>query len=135
MFFYETFFILLSFCMHFKYAKNFFAKLCKTMFFAHMGCAVALTANRNKIAKICKFRTFAKKLQFFQKTLMLFYFLPYRYSTIFFVIFKNLPSKEIFALKFFFAKIKFFTQYQSKFFCNVLLKTLQISSYKLFYFS
>ena len=29
--------------------KNFFAKLCKTMFFAHMGCAVALTANINKI--------------------------------------------------------------------------------------
>ena len=35
--------------MHFKCVKNFFAKLCKTMFFAHMGCAVALTANRNKI--------------------------------------------------------------------------------------
>ena len=38
--------------MPFKCAKNFFAKYCGTMFFAcaHTGCAVALTANRNKIA-------------------------------------------------------------------------------------
>ena len=90
--------------MHFKCAKKFSTKLCKTMFFAHMGCAVALTANRNKIvfyllkssfkcsknkgkkfAKICKFpkfakicKKFAKKLHFFQKIFMLFYFLPYR---------------------------------------------------------
>ena len=29
--------------------RIFYAKYCRTMFFAHMGCAVALTANRNKI--------------------------------------------------------------------------------------
>ena len=35
--------------MHFKCAKNFFAKYCRTLFFAHIGYAVALTANRNEI--------------------------------------------------------------------------------------
>ena len=35
--------------MHFKCAKNFFPKYCGTMFFAHIGYAVALKANRNKI--------------------------------------------------------------------------------------
>ena len=34
---------------------------------------------------------FAEKLHFFKKFFMLFYFLSYRYSTIFFEIFKNLP--------------------------------------------
>ena len=72
--------------------------------FAHMGCAVALTANRNKIVfyllkssyKCSKNeeKKFAKKLHFFQKIFMLFNFLPYIYSTIFFVIFKNLPLKR-----------------------------------------
>ena len=82
-----------------------------------------------------KEKNLQKKLHFFQKIFILFFFLPYRYSTIFVVIFKNLPIKRYLHKKFFFAKIKFLTQYQSKFFCNVLLKTLQISSYKLFYFS
>ena len=41
--------MILSFCMHFKCANNFFAKYCETMFFAHIGYDVALTANRNKI--------------------------------------------------------------------------------------
>ena len=95
--------------------RIFLAKLCKTIFFAHIGYAVALTANINKIVfhllkssfKICsknKGKKFAKKLLFFQKIFMLFYFLPYRYSTIFFVIFKNWPPKEIFALNFFLQK-------------------------------
>ena len=75
----------------------------KTMFFAHMGCAVALTANGNKIVFYLlksslkmnekNLQKFEKKLHFFQKFFGLFYFLPYRYSTIFFVIFKNLPLK------------------------------------------
>ena len=35
--------------MHFKLSNFFFAKFFGTMFFAHMGYAVALTANGNKI--------------------------------------------------------------------------------------
>ena len=76
--------------------------------------------------KICKFRKFAKKLRFFQKICMLFYFLPYRYYTIFFVIFKNLPPKEIFALKFFFCKNKIF---------NLLPIEVLLQCFELFYFS
>ena len=134
--------------MHFKCAKKFSAKLCKTMFFAHMGCAVALTANRNKIvfyflkssfkcsknkgkkfAKICKFPKFAKKLHFFQKIFMLFYFLPYRYSTIIFCNFQK------FTPKIFFCKNKIFNSIPIEVLLQCFLKTLQISSYKLFYFS
>ena len=49
MYFYETLLILLSFCRHLKGVNNVFAKYSRTTFFAHMGYAVALTADRNKI--------------------------------------------------------------------------------------
>ena len=35
--------------MHFKCAKKLFAKYCGATVFAHMGYALALTADRNKI--------------------------------------------------------------------------------------
>ena len=64
-----------------------------------------------------------------------FYVILFFTLQIFYNIFWNFQKftpKEIFALKFFFAKIKFLTQYQSKFFCNVLLKTFQISNINYF---
>ena len=76
-----------------------------------------------------------QKIAFFSKNfyVILFFTLQIFYNI--FCNFQKFTPKEIFELKFFFAKIKFLTQYQSKFLCNVLLKTLQIPSYKLFYFS
>ena len=51
--------------------------------------------------KVCKFPKFEKKLHFFHKIFMFFYFLPYRYSTIFFVIFNKFAPKRDICIKIF----------------------------------
>ena len=58
--------------------------------------------NEKKLAKICKFRNFKKKIAFFSKNFYVFLFFTLQIFYNIFCNFQKFTPKEIFALKFFF---------------------------------